>query len=168
MREFVVEGARDLFAQLRFVLDVALEVALEQQDPRRLRRQRTLEAHLVEGAADATSSILKVFAGRWSDRLGARKPIVVAGYALSSLVRPFIALATSWTHVFAIRVTDRVGNTDEFGYRSVENVVTVHDLHATMLHLCGVNHERFSFKFQGLDAKLTGVEPARVVKDVLA
>ena len=64
---------------------------------------------IVEGAADATSSALKVFAGRWSDRLGARKPIVVAGYALSSLVRPFIGLATSWGHVFAIRVTDRVG-----------------------------------------------------------
>jgi len=64
---------------------------------------------IVEGAADATSSALKVFAGRWSDRLGARKPIVVAGYALSSLVRPFIGLATSWGHVFAVRVTDRVG-----------------------------------------------------------
>jgi MFS family permease len=64
---------------------------------------------IVEGAADATSSVLKVFAGRWSDRLGARKPMVVAGYALSSLVRPFVAIATSWAHVFAIRVTDRVG-----------------------------------------------------------
>ncbi len=64
---------------------------------------------IVEGAADATSSALKVFAGRWSDRLGARKPIVVAGYALSSLVRPFIGLATTWGHVFVIRVTDRVG-----------------------------------------------------------
>ncbi len=64
---------------------------------------------IIEGAADATSSALKVFAGRWSDRLGARKPMVVAGYALSSLVRPFIGLATSWGHVFAIRVTDRVG-----------------------------------------------------------
>jgi MFS family permease len=64
---------------------------------------------IVEGAADATSSVLKIYAGRWSDRLGVRKPIVVAGYALSSLVRPFIALATSWAHVFAIRVTDRVG-----------------------------------------------------------
>ncbi len=64
---------------------------------------------IIEGAADATSSALKVFAGRWSDRLGARKPMVVAGYALSSLVRPLIALATSWGHVFAIRVTDRVG-----------------------------------------------------------
>lgn len=64
---------------------------------------------IVEGAADATSSALKVFAGRWSDRFGARKPIVVAGYALSSLVRPFMALATSWGHVFAVRLTDRVG-----------------------------------------------------------
>lgn len=64
---------------------------------------------IVEGAADATSSILKVIAGRWSDRSGVRKPIVVIGYALSSLVRPFVAIATSWAHVFAIRVTDRVG-----------------------------------------------------------
>jgi MFS family permease len=64
---------------------------------------------VVEGAADATSSILKVVAGRWSDRAGIRKPIVVLGYSLSSLVRPFIAISTSWAHVFAIRVTDRVG-----------------------------------------------------------
>ncbi len=64
---------------------------------------------IIEGAADATSSVLKVFAGRWSDRLGARKPIVVAGYTISSLVRPFMALATSWAQVFFIRVTDRVG-----------------------------------------------------------
>ncbi len=59
------------------------------------------------------------------------------------------------------------GNTDELGYKSVENVVSVHDLHATMLHLFGIDHERFSIKFQGLDAKLSGVEPARVVKDIL-
>jgi hypothetical protein len=60
------------------------------------------------------------------------------------------------------------GATDEFSYRSVENVVTMHDLHATMLHLCGINHERFTVKYQGLDARLTGVEPARVVKEILA
>lgn len=64
---------------------------------------------IVEGAADATSSVLKVVAGRWSDRLGRRKPMVVAGYAISSLVRPFVAVAASWAHVFVIRVTDRVG-----------------------------------------------------------
>jgi MFS family permease len=64
---------------------------------------------IVEGAADATTSVLKVVAGRWSDRLGVRKPIVVIGYTLSSLVRPFMAVTSSWAHVFAIRVTDRVG-----------------------------------------------------------
>jgi hypothetical protein len=60
------------------------------------------------------------------------------------------------------------GATDEFGYRSVENVVSMHDLHATMLHLCGIDYHRFSAKFQGLDARLTGVEPCRVLKPLLA
>jgi hypothetical protein len=60
------------------------------------------------------------------------------------------------------------GGTDEFGYRSVDNVVSVHDLHATMLYLCGIDHERFTFKFQGLDARLSGVEPARIVKEIVA
>jgi MFS family permease len=64
---------------------------------------------IVEGAADATSSVLKVVSGRWSDRIGARKPIVVLGYTLSSLVRPFIALTSTWAQVFLIRVVDRVG-----------------------------------------------------------
>ena len=60
------------------------------------------------------------------------------------------------------------GATDELGYRSVQDVVTVHDLHATVLHLFGIDHERFSVKFQGLDARLTGVEPAKVVRGVIA
>jgi hypothetical protein len=60
------------------------------------------------------------------------------------------------------------GATDELGYQAVENVCTVHDLHATMLHQLGIRHDAFSVKFQGLDAKLTGVEPARVLGDVLA
>lgn len=60
------------------------------------------------------------------------------------------------------------GATDDLGYRAVENPVTMHDLHATMLHLCGVDHHRFSFKFQGLDARLTGVDPCKVVKALLA
>jgi uncharacterized protein (DUF1501 family) len=59
------------------------------------------------------------------------------------------------------------GATDDFGYRSIENVVTMHDLHATMLHLCGIDYRRFSAKFLGLDARLTGVELCRVLKEVL-
>lgn len=59
------------------------------------------------------------------------------------------------------------GNTDELGYHATENPVHVRDLHATMLHLLGIDHHRFSVPFQGLDVRLTGVEPARVLKDVL-
>ena len=60
------------------------------------------------------------------------------------------------------------GATDEFGYHAVENRVSVHDIHATLLHLLGIDHQRFSVKFQGLDSRLTGVEGATVVKDLLS
>lgn len=59
------------------------------------------------------------------------------------------------------------GATDELGYNAVENVVHVRDLHATMLHLLGMDHEAFTFPFQGLDFRLTGVEKANVVRDIL-
>jgi MFS family permease len=64
---------------------------------------------LIEGSADATSSVLKIVAGRWSDRTGHRKPFVLAGYTIAGLVRPLIALATVWQHVFIVRLADRVG-----------------------------------------------------------
>lgn len=60
------------------------------------------------------------------------------------------------------------GATDELGYNAVDNRVSVHDLHATMLHLFGIDYKRFSYKFQGLDAKLTGVEHPNVIKDILS
>ncbi len=59
------------------------------------------------------------------------------------------------------------GATDELGYAAVENRCTVHDLHATMLHQLGIRHETLSIKFQGLDVRLTGVERASVIKDIL-
>ena len=64
---------------------------------------------VIEGAAEAVNSALKIASGRLADRSRAKRPIVLAGYALSSAVRPLIAVAQSWTHVLAIRVTDRVG-----------------------------------------------------------
>ena len=60
------------------------------------------------------------------------------------------------------------GQTDELGYSAVEDIVHVRDLHATMLRLLGVDHQRLSVPFQGLDMKLTGVEPAQVVRQLLA
>jgi MFS family permease len=64
---------------------------------------------VIEGAAEAVASVLKVISGRLSDRWNRRKPIVVAGYGVSAMARPFIGLARSWTTVFALRFIDRVG-----------------------------------------------------------
>jgi hypothetical protein len=60
------------------------------------------------------------------------------------------------------------GATDELGYAAMDKVCTVHDLHATMLHQLGIKHDAFTIKFQGLDAKLTGVEPSKVIKEILS
>src|SRR5687767_4181152 len=60
-----------------------------------------------------------------------------------------------------------VGATDEFGFQAVENKVHVHDLHATMLHLLGFDHEKFTYRYAGRDFRLTDVH-GKVVKDVLA
>ncbi len=60
------------------------------------------------------------------------------------------------------------GKTDDFSYNVVENPVHVRDLHATMLHLLGVDHHRLSVQFQGLDQRLTGVEKSRVVKEIIS
>lgn len=60
------------------------------------------------------------------------------------------------------------GETDDFSYNVVDNPVHVNDLNATILHCLGIDHSRFTHNFQGLDAKLTGVEPSRVVTELLA
>jgi hypothetical protein len=60
------------------------------------------------------------------------------------------------------------GATDELGYHAVVHPVSVHDLHATVLQQLGIDHARFTEKFQGLDWRLTGVEGARVLKDILS
>lgn len=64
---------------------------------------------MIEGAAESVSSLLKLFAGYFSDRRGKRKGFVVLGYSLASFARPLLAFATSWYQVFAIRLTDRIG-----------------------------------------------------------
>jgi MFS family permease len=68
-----------------------------------------LSLGIIEGIAEAASSILKIAAGRFADRTGAPKPLVLAGYGLSGAVRPLIALASSWTQVLGLRFLDRVG-----------------------------------------------------------
>jgi MFS family permease len=64
---------------------------------------------LIEGVAESTASLLKIASGWWSDRVRKRKPLMIAGYGLSALTRPLIALATTGGHVFAARFIDRIG-----------------------------------------------------------
>ncbi len=64
---------------------------------------------IIEGAADATASLLKLASGWWSDRVRRRKPLIVAGYTLAAMLRPLVAVAGATWHVLAIRVGDRMG-----------------------------------------------------------
>ena len=59
------------------------------------------------------------------------------------------------------------GATDEFGFQAVEKRMHVHDLHATMLHLLGFDHEQFTYRYAGRDFRLTDVH-GRVIHDILA
>jgi MFS family permease len=69
---------------------------------------------LIEGFAETTASLFKLYSGYLSDKFRRRKALVVFGYGLSSIVRPLLALVTSWQQVFLVRMTDRVGK----GFRS--------------------------------------------------
>jgi MFS family permease len=64
---------------------------------------------LIEGVAESTAALLKVASGIWTDRTQRRKPLVVAGYSLSGVMRPLIGLAAAWPAVLALRFADRVG-----------------------------------------------------------
>ena len=64
---------------------------------------------LIEGVAETTASLLKLFSGAWSDRTGRKKPLVLAGYGLSTLARPLVGFASGWGHVLAVRFSDRIG-----------------------------------------------------------
>jgi len=64
---------------------------------------------LIEGIAESTASLLKIFSGWFSDRIGNRKWLMAAGYGISTLSRPIVALASGWQHVMGSRFIDRVG-----------------------------------------------------------
>jgi MFS family permease len=70
---------------------------------------KTTVIGLIEGAAETTASLLKVYAGALSDRTGKRKPLAVLGYGLSSFLKPLLYFATSWVWVLGVRLGDRVG-----------------------------------------------------------
>jgi len=74
---------------------------------------------------------------------------------------------TCWMAGAGVKAPFTYGATDEFGYKAVENICTVHDFHATVLHLLGLDHERLTFYYNGLERRLTDVGGV-VVKDILA
>jgi len=75
---------------------------------------------------------------------------------------------TMWMAGGGVKAGTSYGETDDFSYNVAKDPVHVHDLHATILHLLGINHERFTYRHQGLDFRLTGVEPAKVIKGIVA
>jgi uncharacterized protein (DUF1501 family) len=75
---------------------------------------------------------------------------------------------SSWLAGAGVRGGAVHGATDEIGLRAAEKPVHVRDFHATILHLMGFDHERLTYRHAGLDFKLTGVEHAKVVKEILA
>ena len=74
---------------------------------------------------------------------------------------------TAWLAGAGVRQGFSYGATDEFGYKAVENIVTVHDFHATILHILGLHHERLSFYHNGIERRLTDVH-GQVIKGILA
>jgi MFS family permease len=101
---------------------------------------------IVEGAAEATNSVLKIWSGRIADRARTKRPLVLFGYGVSSVARPFIALATSWLQVFSVRVLDRIGKGVRGAPRDAMLAVwttptnrgTVYGFHRAMDHLGAV------------------------------
>jgi hypothetical protein len=75
---------------------------------------------------------------------------------------------TTWLAGGGVKGGVEYGKTDDYCYNIVENPVHIRDLNATILHQLGIDHNRLTFKYQGLDQRLTGVEPSRVVKEILA
>lgn len=75
---------------------------------------------------------------------------------------------TVWLSGGGVRSGQTYGATDDFSYNVIENPVHVRDLHATILKQLGIDHERFTFRYQGLDFRLTGVEQTQIIQGILS
>jgi hypothetical protein len=104
----------------------------------------------------------------WGGEFG-RTPMVEASVSLGrSMGRDHHPQAfTMWMAGGGIKGGVTLGATDEMGFNIIEDEVHVADIHATILHQLGMDHERLSFRAAGLDFKLTGVEPCKVIKQIL-
>jgi hypothetical protein len=106
---------------------------------------------------------LVVFAGEFGRTVYCQGHLARDDYGRDHHPRCF----SGWLAGGGIRGGLTFGETDDFSYNIVRDPVAVRDLHATILHQLGIDHEKLTFPFQGLDQRLTGVEPARVVDEIL-
>lgn len=107
---------------------------------------------------------LVIFAGEFGRTIYSQGTLTKTNYGRDHHPRCF----TVWMAGAGTKAGISYGKTDEFSYNIVEKPVHIRDFHATILHRLGIDHERFSVKYQGLDQRLTGVHHARVIKDLQA
>ena len=107
---------------------------------------------------------LVVFGGEFGRTVYSQGTLKVDNYGRDHHPRNFCM----WMAGGGIKAGMTWGETDDYSYNVTENPVHLNDLNATILHCMGIDDRRFDFPFQGLDQRLTGVEPTRVVKEILA
>jgi hypothetical protein len=107
---------------------------------------------------------LVVFAGEFGRTSFAQGNPTPTNYGRDHHPRCF----TTWMAGGGVKGGISYGETDDFSYNVAKDPVHIRDLHATMLHLLGIDHQRLTFPYQGLDQRLTGVEESRVVKEILS
>lgn len=107
---------------------------------------------------------LVVFGGEFGRTVYSQGKLTKDDYGRDHHGRSF----TMWMAGGGIKPGIEYGQTDEFSYNIVKDPVHIRDFNATLLHCLGIDHAQLTFKYQGLEQRLTGVEPARVVKEVLA
>ncbi|MDF1862859.1 MAG: DUF1501 domain-containing protein [Verrucomicrobiales bacterium] len=107
---------------------------------------------------------LIVFAGEFGRTVYGQGTLTETDYGRDHHPRCF----SGWIAGGGIKGGITYGETDDFSYNIARDPVPIRDLHATMLHQLGIDHDKLSFPFQGLDQKLTGVESARVIREILA
>jgi hypothetical protein len=115
-------------------------------------------------AAQCKDDTLIIFGGEFGRTVYCQGTLTETNYGRDHHPRCF----SLWLAGGGIKGGTVHGETDEMSYNVVRDPVHIRDLHATILHLMGIDHERFGFRFQGLDQRLTGVVPAKVVRGILA
>jgi uncharacterized protein (DUF1501 family) len=108
---------------------------------------------------------LVIFGGEFGRTVYSQGKLTETNYGRDHHPRAF----SMWMAGAGVKGGMSYGETDEYSFNIItpDQKVHVRDLHATILERCGMDHHKLNFKFQGLDQKLTGVEPARVATDIL-